>query len=47
MEKELKSWIAALPKVELHLHLEGAIPAEILWELVRKYDTKKEYRSFD
>jgi adenosine deaminase len=26
-----------LPKVELHLHLEGAIPLPALWELVQKY----------
>jgi adenosine deaminase len=26
-----------VPKVELHLHLEGAIPYDVLWELVRKY----------
>jgi adenosine deaminase len=26
-----------LPKVENHLHLEGAIPAEALWELIQKY----------
>jgi len=25
------------PKVELHIHLEGAIPHEVLWELIRKY----------
>lgn len=25
------------PKVELHLHLEGAIPAEALWALVQAY----------
>jgi adenosine deaminase len=28
---------AHLPKVELHLHLEGAIPYEALWTLVDKY----------
>jgi len=27
-------WLEALPKVELHLHLEGAIPHPTLWELV-------------
>jgi len=30
-------WFERVPKVELHLHLEGAIPHEALWELVRKY----------
>lgn len=31
------SWSERIPKVELHLHLEGAIPLEILWQLVEKY----------
>ena len=31
------TWFEKLPKVELHLHLEGAIPFDALWELVRKY----------
>lgn len=30
-------WFELVPKVELHLHLEGAIPHEALWELVLKY----------
>lgn len=30
-------WCRRLPKVELHLHLEGAIPIPALWELVQKY----------
>jgi adenosine deaminase len=29
--------LGKLPKVELHLHLEGAIPLDCLWELVKKY----------
>jgi adenosine deaminase len=36
-QEELKRWVAGLPKVELHLHLEGAIPLPALWKLVRKY----------
>jgi adenosine deaminase len=32
-----KSWYERVPKVELHLHLTGAIPHEILWELIKKY----------
>jgi len=27
----------AIPKIENHLHLEGAIPLESLWELINKY----------
>jgi adenosine deaminase len=30
-------WLTRLPKVELHLHLEGAIPNATLWQLVQKY----------
>lgn len=32
-----KNWYERVPKVELHLHLEGAIPCEALWVLVQKY----------
>ena len=31
------AWLERLPKVELHLHLEGAIPHPVLWELLQKY----------
>lgn len=30
-------WFTRVPKVELHLHLEGAIPHEALWALIDKY----------
>jgi adenosine deaminase len=32
-----ESYFRSLPKVELHLHLEGAIPLPSLWQLVQKY----------
>ena len=31
------SWFDEVPKVELHVHLEGAIPYEGLFDLIRKY----------
>ncbi len=37
MVKEAATWFERVPKVELHLHLEGAIPNDVLWELVKKY----------
>jgi len=30
-------WNERIPKVELHVHLEGAIPHDALWELIQKY----------
>ena len=43
----MKAWIKNLPKIELHIHLEGAIPPEILWELVKKYGQGKTIKSKD
>ncbi len=37
MQNTAKNWFERVPKVELHLHLEGAIPYDALWELVQKY----------
>ena len=34
---ESHRWFEDLPKLELHLHLEGAIPLNALWELMQKY----------
>ncbi len=38
----LSQRIRNLPKVEIHLHLEGAIPLPALWELVKKYGATDE-----
>lgn len=34
-----------IPKVENHLHLEGAIPPETLWQLIQKYGGDESVRS--
>lgn len=35
---ELLAEIRALPKVELHQHVDGSIPAEVTWQLMRQHD---------
>jgi len=42
-----ESFYKNMPKVELHLHIEGAIPIPALWELVKKYDRKKSVRTIN
>ena len=37
----------SLPKTELHVHLEGAIPVEALYELVKKHDRLDEAPTID
>ncbi len=40
-----KDWFYLIPKVELHVHIEGAIPLSTLWQLVQKYGGDKEVKS--
>jgi len=40
------SWYYQIPKVELHLHLEGAIPTETLWQLIQKYGGDPEVTNY-
>jgi len=41
------TWYERVPKVELHLHLEGAIPLDALWQLVQKYGTDSSVTDID
>ena len=41
------TWFERVPKVELHLHLEGAIPLDALWQLVQKYGTDSSVADID
>jgi len=48
---EIEERLRALPKVELHQHVDGSIPAEVTWELMRLYrlhpaDSLPEMRRF-
>ncbi|MEE8441752.1 MAG: adenosine deaminase [Spirochaetia bacterium] len=45
--RTIENWLHRIPKVELHLHLEGAIPHAALWELVRKYDGDQSVTSLE
>lgn len=37
-----RDWFDTVPKIELHIHLEGAIPLPAFWELVGKYGGRDE-----
>jgi adenosine deaminase len=36
-EKKEREWLQGLPKTEIHVHLEGSIPLDALWQLMEKY----------
>jgi adenosine deaminase len=45
INKTTEQFINSMPKIELHLHLEGAIPLDTLWELIKKYTKTDEVSS--
>jgi adenosine deaminase len=47
-ESETKeTWFHEVPKLELHIHLEGAIPHDALWELIQKYGAESSVSSLE
>jgi adenosine deaminase len=36
-EKKERAWLHGLPKTEIHVHLEGSIPIDALWEIMSGY----------
>jgi len=47
MSPYIEQFFHRIPKVELHLHLEGAIPHDALWTLCQKYGGDAEIPSLD
>ena len=42
-----RNWLNELPKVELHLHLEGSLEPELMFELAGRNDIELPFRSVD
>ena len=40
-------WVDRIPKVELHVHLEGSIPLDALWQLIQQYGGDAQVPSLD
>ena len=47
MSKPSYDWLNKLPKVELHLHLEGTLEPELMFELAKRNDISLPYRDID
>ena len=47
MDSELKSFIEGLPKVELHLHIEGSLEPELMFKIAERNNLALEYDSVE
>jgi len=41
------NWYKEIPKIELHIHLEGAIPHQTMWQLIQKYGGDKTTKTYN
>jgi len=46
-KNELKQWVASLPKVELHLHIEGSLEPELMMDLADKHKMELPYANIE
>ncbi|GAC17591.1 adenosine deaminase [Paraglaciecola arctica] len=46
-KNELKKWVSVLPKVELHLHIEGSLEPELMMTLAKKHQIKLPYANIE
>jgi adenosine deaminase len=46
-KNELKRWVALLPKVELHLHIEGSLEPDLMMALAEKNQVELPYANID
>jgi adenosine deaminase len=44
---ELKQWVASLPKVELHLHIEGSLEPDLMMTLAAKHQVSLPYANIE
>ena len=47
IQSRLESLIQALPKTELHLHIEGSLEPQLMWDLAQKHGVSLAYSSVD
>ncbi|NCP64140.1 MAG: adenosine deaminase [Paraglaciecola sp.] len=47
MRNQLKDWVLAVPKAELHLHIEGSLEPELMMQLADKHGVNLPYSSID